>query len=87
MTSSMVMPKCLPYALVIGDSGRGGSALLWPPSVQDLWFLSCVGGVLDNAQEVITDSGDGRQRPGRIVVNGPLAGFSDGLRRELAGQG
>lgn len=32
-------------------------------------------------------SGDGRQRPRRVVVNGPLAGFSDGLRRELAGQG
>lgn len=33
------------------------------------------------------DSGDGRQRPRRIVVSGPLAGFADGLRRELAGQG
>ena len=33
------------------------------------------------------DSGDGRQRPRRIVVNGPLAGFADGLRRELTGQG
>jgi hypothetical protein len=33
------------------------------------------------------DSGDGRQRPRRIVVNGPLAAFADGLRRELAGQG
>lgn len=33
------------------------------------------------------DSGDGRQRSRRIVVNGPLAGFADGLRRELAGQG
>jgi site-specific recombinase XerD len=32
-------------------------------------------------------SGDGRQRPRRIVVHGPLAGFADGLRRELAGQG
>lgn len=32
-------------------------------------------------------SGDGRQRPRRIVVNGPLAAFADGLRRELAGQG
>jgi hypothetical protein len=29
----------------------------------------------------------GRQRPRRIVVNGPLAGFADGLRRELASQG
>lgn len=33
------------------------------------------------------DFGDGRQRPRRIVVNGPLAGFADGLRRELASQG
>jgi integrase/recombinase XerD len=32
-------------------------------------------------------SGDGGQRPRRVVVNGPLAGFSGGLRRELAGQG
>jgi integrase/recombinase XerD len=53
----------------------------------DLWFLSCVGGVLDDTQEVIMGSGDGGQRPRRIVVNGPLAAFADGLRRELAGQG
>ena len=32
-------------------------------------------------------SDDGRQRPRGIVVHGPLAGFSDGLRRELAGRG
>jgi integrase/recombinase XerD len=32
-------------------------------------------------------SDGGRQRPRRIVVNGPLAAFADGLRRELAGQG
>jgi hypothetical protein len=27
------MPKCLVYALVIGDFERGGSALFWPLSV------------------------------------------------------
>jgi integrase/recombinase XerD len=32
-------------------------------------------------------SDGGRQRPRRIVVNGPLAVFADGLRRELVGQG
>lgn len=46
-----------------------------------MWFLSCVGGVLDDTQEVIMDSGDGRHRPRRIVVNGPLVAFADGLRR------
>lgn len=33
------------------------------------------------------DSRDHTRRPRRIVVEGPLAAFADGLRRELAGQG
>lgn len=33
------------------------------------------------------DSGDARKRLQRIVVNGPLAAFADGLRGELAGHG
>jgi integrase/recombinase XerD len=49
--------------------------------------VSClVDGSIDR-QEKIMDSGDVRRRRGRIVVDGPLAPFADGLREELAGQG
>ncbi|WP_433709404.1 hypothetical protein ACQP2U_23160 [Nocardia sp. CA-084685] len=33
------------------------------------------------------DSRSGARRWGPIIVDGPLASFVDGLRRELAGQG
>jgi site-specific recombinase XerD len=38
-------------------------------------------------QEKIMDSGDGARRRRRIVVEGPLASFADGLRLDLTGQG
>src|SRR3989442_15546400 len=38
-------------------------------------------------RETTMDSRDGARRWGSIAVDGPLAPFADGLRRELAGQG
>jgi site-specific recombinase XerD len=49
-------------------------------------FSCLVDGSIDR-QEEIMDSGDVARRRGRIVVDGPLAPFADGLRVDLAGQG
>jgi integrase/recombinase XerD len=49
--------------------------------------VSCLSmGPIDR-QETIMDSRSGAQRHRRIIVEGPLARFVEGLRRDLAGQG
>jgi hypothetical protein len=49
-------------------------------------FSCLVDGSIDR-QEKIMDAEDVGRRHHRIVVQGPLAAFADGLREDLAGQG
>jgi integrase/recombinase XerD len=57
-----------------------------------VWLSVVVAGFVSvdefiDGQEKIMDSGDVARRRRRIVVDGPLAPFADGLRLDLTGQG
>jgi hypothetical protein len=49
--------------------------------------FSCLVDRSIDRQEKTMDVGDVARRRGRIVVDGPLAAFADGLRVDLTGQG